>query len=138
MSKMDLVAPPVTYLPVWNQETQQYEDYEPFEANRPGNYHVCNCQNRKSMFQNMSQHKIHIKNKGHKLWVQTFEGLHSHEEVKRLISELAQIKRELAIAQAEIEKQSAQVKRERQRGNRYKVKYETLQAGERIMVNELD
>jgi hypothetical protein len=136
---MELVPSEHTvYVPVWNPETETYEDYAPFQANCPGNIHVCNCQNKKSLFMNMSQHKLHIKNKSHKLWVQKFEGLHSHEEFKNLASELVQIKRQLRIAQAEIEKQSAQVKREKRRGDRYKVKYESLQSGERIAVDELD
>jgi hypothetical protein len=121
----------IVYLPVWNAETETYEDYAPFESNHPGNIHVCNCQNKKSLFMNMSQHKLHIKNKSHKLWVQHFEGPHSHEEFKRVASELVRIKRELAIAYGNIEKQTA-------RAEKYKMKYEKIKVGERIMVNELD
>ena len=117
MAKM--VTDPTVYLPIWNAESGVYEDYEPFEARRPANYHVCNCQNKKSYFKNMSEHKTHIKNKGHQLWVQSFEGLHTHEEFKRLTSEIVQMKKELAIAHANIEKQTA-------RAGRYKLKYDAL------------
>jgi hypothetical protein len=110
---------PIVYLPKWNAELSIYEDYEPFQARRPANYHVCNCQNKKAYFQNMSEHKTHIKNKGHKLWVQTFEGNHTHEEFKTLTSELVQIKKELAIAYGNLEKQTA-------RAGRYKLKYDAL------------
>lgn len=117
---MALVSEPIIYKPEWAEE--KFMDCCPFEANKPGTLHICRCRNRRDIFKNMTEFKIHIKNQYHKLWVKSY-GIHTIKEIEQLTEELKHIKKENAILHASLEKHIA-------RAERYKLKYDQVKNSE--------
>ena len=59
----------IEYEPDWNEETQQFEDISPFQANRRSNTHVCYCKNLQGecvYLKNKSQFDAHVLTGYHK------------------------------------------------------------------------
>ena len=112
---------PIIYKPEWVEE--KYIDVCPFEPNRSGTPHICNCRNQEDTFINMTKYKIHIKNKYHTDWVKAY-GIYSNKEIDKLTLDLKLLKKENAILKVDLEKQKARADRESMRAEKYKNKYE--------------
>ena len=113
-----LVSEPNMYNPEWDIESATFIDSCPFEPNRSGTLHICRCRNQRDTFKNMTEFKIHTKNKYHKQWLLAY-GIHTNKEIETLTEELKRIEKINAILHASLEKYIA-------RSERYKLKYETL------------
>ena len=81
---MALIGGPETYEPHFNIETGEYEDESPFQSYDRVNNKIYMCQCIKKNIHNMSQFKLHIKNKGHLHWLRNYQGLHTHADHAKL------------------------------------------------------
>jgi len=113
----------IEYEPEWNEETQQFEDICPFQANRRSNTHVCYCTNLQGeavYLKNKSQFDSHI-----------LVGYHRKALHKFVIQKMISLKKELD--RAKRDKASlhvwaeSEVARERRIHAELKAKLEKLQ-----------
>ena len=113
----------IDYEPDWNEETQQFEDIWPFQANRRSNTHVCYCKNLQGesvYLKNKSQFDAHILVGYHKKALHAFVT----QKMVSLKKELDRARREKATVHVWAESELA---RERRIQTDIKAKLEKLQ-----------
>jgi hypothetical protein len=89
-----------TYHPVFNFNTQAYEDLCPIPPRKSGFHYVCKCNH--TSFHTMSEFKRHIKNKTHSRYISNYlENMKETEEFVSLIKqqriEIGLLKQKLAL-----------------------------------------
>jgi hypothetical protein len=113
----------IEYEPDWNEETQQFEDICPFQANRRSNTHVCYCKN-------LQGESVYLKNKSqfdaHVLVGYHRKALHQFviQKMVSLKKDLDRARREKATLHVWVESELA---RERRAHAETKTKLEKLQ-----------
>jgi hypothetical protein len=84
-----------TYAPVFNIDTQKYEDHCPIPPRAKGFLYRCKCTNAGTLFTSLSEFSVHRKNKGHKEFIEHYlERLKESSEYINIIKQ-TQIKFEL-------------------------------------------
>ena len=113
----------IEYEPDWNEDTQQFEDICPFQANRRSNTHVCYCKN-------LQGESVYLKNKS-QFEAHVLVGYHRKALHKFVIQKMMSLKKELD--RAKRDKASlhvwaeSEVARERRIHAELKTKLEKLQ-----------
>jgi hypothetical protein len=113
----------IEYEPDWNEDTQQFEDTCPFQANRRSNTHVCYCKN-------LHGESVYLKNKSqfdaHVLVGYHRKALHKFviQKMVSLKKELDRTRREKATLHVWVE---SEIARERRVQGELKAKLEKLQ-----------
>jgi hypothetical protein len=77
----------IEYEPDWNEETQQFEDICPFQANRRSNTYVCYCKN-------LQGESVYLKNKS-QFDAHILVGYHRKALHKFMIQKMVSLKKEL-------------------------------------------
>ena len=111
---------PILYIPDWDSESEKYINICHFEANKGGEFYICNCRNKDTdIFNTKSKYEAHIKIKQHQRWVTAY-GKQATEENKTLKEDNTKKDKEIAILNAKLEKQIARTERYKIERDRYK------------------
>ena len=86
------------YHPVFNFETQEYEDVCPIPPRKSGFQYVCKCIH--TTFHTMSEFKRHIKNKSHTRYISNY--LDNMKETEEFISLIKQQRVEIGLLQQKV------------------------------------
>ncbi len=86
------------YHPVFNFETQDYEDLCPIPPRKSGFQYVCKCNH--TTFHTMSEFKRHVKNKSHARYISNY--LENMKETEEFVSLIKKQRIEIGLLQQKL------------------------------------
>lgn len=86
------------YHPVFNFETQEYEDVCPIPPRKSGFHYVCKCNH--TTFHTMTEFKRHVKNKTHLRYISNY--LENMKETEEFVSLIKQQRIEIGLLQQKL------------------------------------
>jgi hypothetical protein len=86
------------YHPIFNFDSQEYEDACPIPPRKSGFQYVCKCNH--TTFHTMSEFKRHIKNKGHVRYISNY--LENMKETEEFVSLIKQQRIEIGLLQQKV------------------------------------
>ena len=90
------------YHPVYNFDTQEYEDECPIPPRKSGFHYVCKCNH--TTFHTMTEFKRHMKNKTHLRYISSY--LENMKETEEFVSLIKQQRVEIGLLHQKIQKLS--------------------------------